>query len=233
MREMPDKCVDLVLTDPPYGITALSWDKAIDASLFWKEVYRVSKDNAAFVLTASQPFTTDLINSNRDHFRYEVIWEKTKFSNPLVANNQILKIHENILIFYRKQPVYNPQKTHGRPYYDSVRPGGLECQGHGGRIKKQIINNGDRYPTSVLKIPNPNNDTIHPTQKPTELFSYFIKTFTDDGGIVLDPFCGSGTIAISCINLERQYIGIEISPEYVHAAQTRIERATAQKRLFV
>ena len=223
MPTLADKSVDMILCDLPYGTTACKWDTVIPFEPLWKEYKRLIKDNGAIVLTASQPFTTDVINSNRDDFRYEVIWEKSLFSNPFMARKQILKKHENVLIFYKRQPTYNPQMEAGEPYTDKVRPGCLQIQGAKGRMKLAINNEGTRYPTSVLRFRNGNNGNLHPTQKPVALFEYLIRTYTNEGDTVLDNCAGSFTTAIACMNTNRKYICIEKDKKYFEIGKNRIE----------
>jgi site-specific DNA-methyltransferase (adenine-specific) len=222
MKDIPDGSIDMILCDLPYGTTACKWDTIIPFEPLWEQYKRIIKDNRAIVLTASQPFTSALVMSNLKWFRYEIIWEKTLFSNPFMAKKQILKKHENILIFGKGIGIYNPQMEVGKPYSDKARPGGLQLQGAKGGIKLPIENNGTRYPTSVLKFSNGNNKNVHPTQKPVALFEYLIKTYTNEGMSVLDNCMGSGTTGVACKNINRNFIGIELDPEYFKIAEKRI-----------
>ena len=224
MKLIPDKSVDMILCDLPYGTTKCKWDIIIPFVPLWDEYERIIKDNGAIVLTASQPFTTELIMSNRKLFRYEIIWEKTLFTNFASVKKQPAKKHENIVIFYKKQPTYNPQMQVGEPYKDKVRSRSMGVTGNAVPNKKAINNNGTRYPSSVIKFSNGNNGNIHPTQKPVALFEYLIKTYTNEGDTVLDNCMGSGTTAIACINTNRNYIGFELSEEYCKIAEERIRK---------
>ena len=231
MPAIPDQSVDMILCDLPYGITACEWDNVIPFEPLWEQYKRIIKPRGAIVLTASQPFTSKLVCSNLDWFRYEWIWEKTVFGNPFALKYQPARLHETVLIFGKESPKYNPQMKKGAPYQDKARPGGLQNQDSEGGTKKAIDNKGTRHPSSVVKIANPNNHTIHPTQKPVDLFAYLIRTYTDEGDTVLDNCIGSGTTGVAALNTGRNFIGIEQSPEYVEIARKRIARETRQERL--
>lgn len=221
MQRIPDKSIDMILCDLPYGTTRCKWDVLIPFAPLWKQYERIIKDNGAIVLTGSQPFTTDLINSNRKLFRYEIIWHKTMSTGFLNANKQPLKAHENICIFYKKQPIYNPQKT----FKDVPDKGRVRMQTANRAAQYGAFNNGtytddgSRFPNSVLAISNWNgalfgntdNATKHHTQKPVALFEWLIKTYTNEGMLVLDNCMGEGTTAKACINTGRGYIGFEIN----------------------
>ena len=174
MKKIPSNSIDLVLTDPPYGITACEWDKPIDLEKFWVEIKRIIKPNGAIVMTASQPFTTDLINSNREMFKYELIWDKKNISNPLLCKKQPLKKHENILIFYNNQPIYNPQMTTGKMRDKAGKRYGKisnETQNGAFNLFANTSNVNDQYyPKSIVEISNAvQKGKLHPTQKPTSL----------------------------------------------------------------
>lgn len=225
MREIPDRSVDMILCDLPYGTTACKWDSVIPFEPLWAQYERVIKGNGAIVLTASQPFTTVLANSNLRLFRYAWVWEKEQGVNFLMAKKQPLKVHEDILVFYKKQPTYNPQMTKGMPYISGKGDSGDVT----GRVKKiQTKNEGTRYPRSVIKF---NREVgLHPTQKPVALFEYLIRTYTNEGEVVLDNCIGSGTTAVAAINTGRQFIGIEREPEYVEIANKRIAEELAKRK---
>lgn len=230
MKRMEDKSVDLVLTDPPYGITACKWDKVPDLEVLWKEFKRIGKDNCAYVLTASQPFTSALVMSNIKMFKYEWIWNKRKAGNFAIGNKQPLKIHENILVFYKNQPIYNPQKIQllkeNKRYLGKKSQNIDNAIGIKGAIKYAENYEPDKLlPVSIqeFKKDNYKNNVLHPTQKPVALFEYLIKTYTNEGDLVYDGFMGSGTTAVACIDLKRNWIGSEISPEYCKIANERIK----------
>ena len=215
-----DGSVDMILCDLPYGTTKCKWDTPLPLDKLWTEYKRVIKDNGAIVLTASQPFTTRLISSNYDMFRYEWIWEKSNGGGFFLAKKLPLKRHENILIFYDKLPEYNPQKTKGTPYFNKTSWVGESIFGQ--TVVEWITeNDGSRYPTSILKF---NNDTgLHPTQKPVALFEYLIKTYTNEGDLVLDNCAGSGTTGVACQNLNRDCILIEKEAEYCQIIRERMQ----------
>jgi site-specific DNA-methyltransferase (adenine-specific) len=224
MTRIPDKSVDMILCDLPYGTTACKWDTIIPFEPLWVEYERIIKPNGAIVLTASQPFTSALIMSNPSLFRYEIIWKKTVASNFALAKKQPLKRHENVVLFYKKQPTYNPIMRDGEPYIDNRNDGERNnFVGEKSVVKRQpIVNKGERYPDTVVEYSNGNNKRLHPTQKPVALFEYLIKTYTNEGDVVLDNCIGSGTTAIAAINTNRQFIGIEREPAYVATANKRI-----------
>jgi site-specific DNA-methyltransferase (adenine-specific) len=223
MKDIPDKSVDMILCDLPYGTTACKWDTIIPFEPLWEQYKRIIKDNGAIVLTASQPFTSALVMSNVKMFRYEIIWEKERPTNIFFVKKQIAKVHENICIFYKHQPTYNPQmeKSMGvnRKLYD-----GNESKTHP-RQKYQSSDDYNyeiRYPRSVQKINRQNLIANHPTQKPVALFEYLIKTYTNEGDLVLDNCAGSGTTGVACKNLNRNYILIEKEPEYIEIINKRL-----------
>jgi site-specific DNA-methyltransferase (adenine-specific) len=214
---IPDKSVDMILCDLPYGTTACKWDSIIPFDKLWNQYKRIIKDNGAIVLTASQPFTSELIHSNLKMFKYEWIWEKEQGVNFLLAKKQPMKVHENICVFYKKQCTYNPQFNIGKPYISGK---GTSGDVTGNVIKKQTVNNGKRYPRSVQRF---NREVgLHPTQKPVALFEYLIKTYTNEGETVLDNCIGSGTTAIACMNTNRNYIGFEMDTKYFDIAIKRV-----------
>jgi site-specific DNA-methyltransferase (adenine-specific) len=223
MQHIPDKSVDMVLCDLPYGTTACEWDKVLPLDELWKQYKRILKEDGVVVLTASQPFTTDLINSNRDWFRYCWIWDKVLHSNPLIGNIQPLRVHEDIVVFYKRQPTYIPQKTQGKK---RVAGKNHESETKG---KTTIIANGNELglnnPTTIITFSNANKKGItHPTQKPVPLFRYLIKTYTNEGELVLDNCIGSGTTAVACKQTNRNFIGIELNQEYVDIANQRLKQ---------
>ena len=234
LKQLPDNSVDLVLTDPPYNMTACEWDKPIDFQELWKELKRVGKENCAFVFTASQPFTTDLINSNREMFKYEIIWCKGKGSNFALVKKQPLKIHENIIVFQNKMN-YNPQmeKVKGkirdqkkeveeREWRGANRPSDIN---YFKRIKYSDDYNPEvTYPKSILYFPNhlEKHYKLHPTQKPTSLFEWLIKSYSNENQLVLDCFVGSGTTAVASKKLNRNFICSDINEEYVRIANSRL-----------
>jgi site-specific DNA-methyltransferase (adenine-specific) len=229
MSTLPDGCVDMVFADLPYGTTQNSWDSLIPFDKLWEAYTRVVKEDGAIVLTAQPPFDKVLACSNLKDFRYEWIWEKNKATGHLNAKKMPMKAHENVLVFYRKLPTYNPQKTVGHKPMNAVLPRDHipepDKKRNYNHVDKRLGNVGggtDRYPRDVLYFPVINNDDplkFHPTQKPVSLIEYFIKTYSNPGDTILDNCMGSGSTCIACINTEREYIGIEFGEEYYNLAQ--------------
>ena len=221
MQQFAEKSFDAVITDPPYGITSCKWDTDINLEELWYCLKKLGKDNCAYIFTTAQPFTSKLVMSNLKCFRYEWIWEKTLFSNFALVKKQPAKLHENILVFYKKQPIYNPQMQEGKPYTDKPRKRTMGIIDDAIGIKKAIENKGERYPSSVQKYSNGNNGTKHPTQKPLELMKYLIKTYSNENDMVLDNTMGSGTTCLASKELNRKFIGIEKEPKYYEIACQR------------
>ena len=223
LRSIPDGSVDLVLTDPPYGTTACKWDKVVPFEKLWAEYERVLKPGAACVVFGSEPFSTRLRQSNLGNFKYDWVWEKEQGANFMNVKFQPYKVHEIISVFYADRVHYNPQMTPGKPYKSGK---GTSGDITGNVVKVQTTNQGTRYPRSVVKF---NTDkakgSLHPTQKPLALIEYLIKTYSDEGAVVLDTFMGSGTTAVACIKTGRNYIGFELSKEYHAIAEKRIAEA--------
>ena len=224
MKYIDDKSIDMILCDLPYGTTKCKWDIVIPFEPLWEQYERIIKDNSAIVLFGSQPFTSALVMSNLKLFKYEWIWQKTLATNFMLVKKQPAKKHENILVFYKKQPTYNPQMEIGKPYKDKPRKRTVGIHGNAETIKKAINNEGTRYPSSVQLFSNGNNGNVHPTQKPVELCEYLIKTYTSENELVLDNCIGSGTTAIACINTNRNYIGFELDNTYYEIAKNRINK---------
>ena len=221
MSEIPDGSVDMVLCDLPYGTTQNKWDSVIPFGPLWDHYWRVAKPNAAVVLTASQPFTTSLINSCSRDFRYCLVWDKTKSGNFALAKKQPMKSHEDVAVFYRKHPVYNPQmEQRGR----IRKKGGGDASTNTG-ITPTVSFNNVYYPKSIMTFSTGSRkDQTHPTQKPVALFEYLIRTYTDPGHTVLDNCAGSGTTAIAAERTGRRWICIEREPTYYYPACGRVWR---------
>ena len=219
MKDIPDKSVDMILCDLPYGTTANKWDTVIPFEPLWEQYERVVKDNGAIVLTANQPFTTELIASNRKSYKYVWYWEKTKPSNHLNAKKQPLRTVEDIVVFYKKQPTYNPKMTKRERPIIGKDTGSQKTYGKtkGGYSKEY----SHKYPINLLRFPR--DKQVHPTQKPVKLMEYLIKTYTNEGETVLDNCMGSGTTGVACRQLDRKFIGIELDETYFNLAKERIE----------
>jgi site-specific DNA-methyltransferase (adenine-specific) len=211
--------VDLVLCDLPYGTTQNKWDSVLSLGTLWREYYRVAKMAAAFVFTAAQPFTTSLVGSNLRHFKYAWIWRKQQGTGFLNAKKQPLRNHEDIAVFYRAQPTYNPQMRTGfKPY---VCKSGNPTSNYGEQVSVITESNGERYPLTVVDFAY-DGGKDHPTQKPVALMEYLIKTYTNPGDTVLDNCMGSGTTGVACVNTGRSFIGIEKDANYFAIAERRI-----------
>ena len=226
MKNIPDKSIDMILADLPYGTTACKWDTIIPFEPLWEQYKRIIKDNGAIVLTASQPFTTDVINSARDIFRYEIIWERALSGNPFLVKKQPLKVHENVLVFYKKFGIYNPQMTKGKMRNKKITGAFRE-------IEPQDNITDLYYPRSVKYFDNADRkNKVHPTQKPVALMEYLIKTYTNEGDTVLDNCMGSGTTGVACKLLNRNFIGIELDKGYFEIAKQRIENNKEQLKFI-
>lgn len=219
MKDIPDKSIDLVLTDPPYGVTGLEWDN--DKTEWMNDILRISKKDSAIVVFGTQPFTSKIIYEYRKHFRYCWVWNKKIAGNPLIAKYQPLKIHEDIIVFSKK--------THS--YYPIMIQGTMRKKGGG---KSNLLSmqmsetvNDNYYPTSILEFSNSKRGQ-HPTEKPVELIKYLVQTYSKENDLILDPFLGSGTTAVACKQLKRNFIGIEISEKYCEIARQRLR----QEQLF-
>lgn len=219
MKDIPDGSVDMILADLPYGTTACKWDTIIPFEPLWEQYKRIIKPNGAIVLTASQPFTSALVMSNPKMFRYDLKWIKKAGTGFYNAKRMPLRAHEDILIFYKELPLYNPQKTPGKPY---VQKRGSASDVYRGKDLSVTVSDGARYPLSWTEFKRDKEKT-HPTQKPVALFEYLIKTYTNEGDLVLDNVAGSGTTGVACQNLNRNFILMEQEPEYVEIIKQRLE----------
>ncbi len=223
MKDIPDKSIDMILCDLPYGTTACKWDVIIPFEPLWEQYNRIIKDNGAIVLTASQPFTSALVMSNPNIFKYEWIWDKRNISNPFLAKYQPLKQHESILVFGKGTVNYYPIMTPRdkvRKYKDKY--GGGEAFNKKGTGEKEYTLKF-KYPKSILEYTNAiQKGKVHPTQKPVALLEYLIKTYTNENELVLDNCMGSGSTGVACVNTNRNFIGIELDEKYFKIAKERI-----------
>ena len=226
MKDIPNKSIDMILCDLPYGTTQCKWDSIIPFKPLWEQYNRIIKDNGAILLFSSQPFTSSLIMSNIKMFKYEWIWQKTHPKGHLNAKKMPMRAHENIEVFYRKPPTYNPQMTHGHKKKKEKTNYIRESNGdscYGREVRNTSYDSTDRYPLDVQVFSNGNQSKkMHPTQKPVELLEYLIKTYTNEGDLVLDNCMGSGTTGVACCNLNRRFIGIEKEDIYFQIAKERI-----------
>ena len=210
MKQLPEKSIDMVLCDLPYGTTQNKWDSVIPLGGLWQQYRRIVKDDGAIVLTSQGMFTAELMVSNPKMFRYKWIWEKSKSTNFLNAKKQPLRKHEDVCVFYRRQPVYHPQMIDGLPYDKGIRKNQLSGS-YGDFQPVHVHSDGKRYPTDIIyfKTAESEGKVFHPTQKPVELGRYFVRTYTNPGDIVLDNTSGSGSFLVAALLEGRNFIGIE------------------------
>jgi len=226
MKSIPDGSIDAIITDPPYGTTACKWDSVIPFTLMWQQLNRIIKPNGAIIFTATQPFTSLLVSSNLKHFKYEWIWKKKNPKGFLNAKKMPLKNVENVLVFYKSVPTYNPQgiiSVDKKRINDNSKNGinGTGISSHnGGKMKGEYTQEFSNYPTQILEFGS--EQGLHPTQKPVELMEYLIKTYTNENETVLDFTMGSGTTGVACVNTNRKFIGIEMDDNYFEIAKNRI-----------
>jgi site-specific DNA-methyltransferase (adenine-specific) len=228
MKSIPDCSIDMILCDLPYGTTKCKWDTIIDLKMLWLQYERIIKDNGAIILTAQTPFDKVLGASNLKLLKYEWIWEKTSATGHLNSKKMPMKAHENILVFYKNPPVYNYQKTEGHKRKVSRAEHKINCK------ESEVYNKGqklttydstERYPRSVLKFASDKQKSkLHPTQKPLDLMKYFIKTYSNEGDIVLDNCAGSGTTGEACIETNRNFILIENEDKYIKIIKDRLNK---------
>lgn len=224
MKEIQSGSVDMVMTDPPYGTTACKWDSIIPLEPMWEQLKQVIKPNGAIVMTASQPFTTALIASNMDQFKYVWQWKKSNLTNFLNAKKQPLRCFEDVVVFCGGQSTYNPQmvETGNRKVSRRV---GTKTSVYGKADKETFYDSSSRYPTQLIEMANRVDGKHHPTQKPVALMEYLIKTYTNEGETVLDFTMGSGSTGVAAVNTNRRFIGIELNLDYFNIALERIEAA--------
>lgn len=231
MKQIPDGSVDMILCDLPYGTTACKWDVVIPFEPLWEHYWRVLKKNGAVLLFGNEPFSSRLRLSSIEGYRYDWVWEKERGNGFANAKKQPLKAIENIMVFYKKPPTYNPQMTPLKKPYKHVLPVSNSESHQYGCVKaasgeRKVKEYTHSYPKNILKISREHNTkTVHPTQKPVQLLEYLIKTYTNEGEVVLDNCMGSGSTGVACINTNRRFIGIEKDAKYFDIAQKRIEGA--------
>ena len=236
MKQLPDNSIDMVLCDLPYGTTQNKWDSVIPLDELWKQYRRIVKDEGAIVLTSQGMFTAELMVSNPKMFRYKWVWEKSKSTNFLNAKKQPLRKHEDVCVFYKKQPVYHPQMIEGEPYDKGVRKNQLSGS-YGDFQPVHVHSDGKRYPTDIIyfKTAESEGKVFHPTQKPVELGRYFVRTYTNPGDIVLDNTSGSGSFLVAALLEGRNFIGIEKNEnvalfkkddiDYIQVTKQRLQQA--------
>ena len=234
MQNIPDKSIDMICADLPYGTTACKWDVVIPFEPLWAQYKRIIKDNGAIVLMCGEPFTSQLINSNLHMFKYKWIWDKKFAGNFVTANKRPLNTFEEIVVFYNNQPTYNPQKTkRDKPIISGKRchPRNRTGTEENVTYKAEKKTYDDKHPTTIISIPRQiGKGTSHPTEKPIELMEYLIKTYTNEGETVLDNTCGSGSTGVAAVNTNRNFIGIEMDDKYFEIAKNRIEQTIKNKK---
>lgn len=236
MQNIPDGSVDMILADLPYGTTQNKWDSIIPMDELWKQYKRIVKDDGAIVLFGSQPFTSVLITSNLKMYKYDWVWKKNKFTNFLNAKRQPMRAFETISVFYKKQPTFNRIPHRDGVHKSFVKPKDTEHAGNYGAHSKKgkdCIESKIKAAIDVLEIecvhPQSKEYIKHPTQKPTALLEYLVKTYTNEGETILDNTMGSGTTAIACMNTNRRFIGIELDEHYFAIAKKRVEEKRKEK----
>lgn len=241
MKDIPDKSIDAIITDPPYGTTTCKWDSVIPFDKMWKQLNRIIKPNGAILLFGQEPFSSFLRCSNINNYRYDWIWDKVSTTNFANAKKMPLSCYEVISVFYKSLPTYNPQMTDAKS--DRIRPiskpkeNTSETNKQASGKTRQYSENYDntkRFPRKIIEVScrlaecNSLN-RVHPTQKPELLMEYLIKTYTNDNEVVLDFTMGSGTTGVACVNTNRNFIGMELDDKYFEIAKKRIEKAIAEK----
>ena len=231
MKDIPDKSIDMILCDLPYGTTACKWDTIIPFEPLWEQYERIIKDNGVIALFGSEPFSSELRLSNKSDYKYDIYWVKEKPTNFMQVKKRVGKLTENICVFYKKQCTYNPQmvkhngkKVTNKPSEKNAKFKSVVASNSPTLSIKPYEDTGYRYPCDILNINREKlGSTIHPTQKPVALVEYLIKTYTNENELVLDNCMGSGTTGVACVNTNRNFIGIELDETYFNIAKERIE----------
>ena len=230
MKGIPNGSIDCIITDLPYGLTQNSFDKPLPFDLLWKQYKRIIKNNGAIILFAQGKFYIDLVNSNRNLFRYDLVWNKQLTSGFLNAKRMQLRQHEQIAVFYKKLPTYNPQFSKGKPLHSkgtAYKNKSIKNQNYGNfkMVDDSRAGSDQKYPTSIICCQKPHpSKAQHRTEKPVDLLEYLIKTYTNEGETVLDNCMGSGTTGVACVRTKRNFIGIEINEDCFYTAKNRIEK---------
>ena len=228
MKNIPDKSIDMILCDLPYQRTQNKWDIMIPIDKLWEQYNRIIKDNGCIALFSDGMFMAELMISNKKMWKYNLVWDKILPSGFLNANRMPLRSHEEICIFYKKQPTYNPQKVKGKPNHSKGKLKDYQNNNYG---KFEVVDNskelGDmKHPVSILSFSKPHPSvSVHPTQKPIEVCEYLIKTYTNEGDLVLDNCMGSGSCGVACLKTNRNFLGMELDEDYFNIAKERINNA--------
>lgn len=234
LGKVKDQSVDLILTDPPYGVTTIEWDKVVPFDKLWLEFNRVLKPSGCALIFGVGVFTAKLILSNEKQYKQTLIWDKNKCGSPGLAKIRPMQVTEDIVVFSKGRYTYNPQMQKGEPFArKSSKEEGYtsRCNTHGYGMKpvKEIVNTGTRYPKNIISISRDFSaqQQVHPTQKPVPLMQYLIKTYSNEGEVILDCFMGSGSTGVACMNTNRKFIGVELDEGYFNIAKQRIESVNA------
>lgn len=231
MPNIPDKSINLIVGDLPYGLTNAEWDKKLPLEPLWEHYNRVIKDNGVIVLFGMEPYSSELRLSNINAYKYDWIWNKHKASNFLNAKKRPLQVHETISVFYKDFGTYNPQKKTGQRKKHSFRKAESQCELYNKTSKSNLYDSSERYPNSILDFStDTQKSALVTTQKPLALYEFLIRTYTNRGDVVLDNCMGSGTTCVACINTERHYIGFELKEDRFTIADTRIQKAIKEKK---
>lgn len=241
MQDIPDKSIDMILSDPPYACLnrsnkAARWDKEINLQDLWKQYERIIKDNGAILLFGQGMFGAKLMMSNPKLFKYDIVWNKVRKTGFLNAKKMPMRQHEQILVFYKKLPTYNPQKVKCEPHQRNHSRGSKNetNRTYGNYGKAEDIITDEKYPSSIITFPKGHGkeDWLHPTAKPIELLRYLIRTYSNEGDLVLDNFAGSGSTCIAAIKENRKFIGMEIDDHFFEVAEERIKNELREPKLF-
>ena len=225
MNNIPDKSIDMILCDLPYGTTKCKWDIVIPLDKLWEQYNRIIKDKGAILLFGSEPFSSKLRISNLRMYKYDLIWKKTKAQGFLNSKKMPLKDYENICVFYKRLPVYNPQGIIYGNFQNDRKSKYSKGEDIYGKEKEFGISHMSNFPKQIIEFSNPSGKgQLHPTQKPVDLLEYLIKTYTQDGEVILDNCMGSGSTGVASLNLHRKFIGIELDENYFNIAKERIEK---------
>ena len=240
MKSIPDKSVDVILCDLPYGSTPLSWDRQLDITLLWNEYKRIRKDTTPILLFGQEPFSSLLRCSNIDEFKYDWYWKKEQFTNVFQIRKRPGKNIEIISVFYKAQCLYKPQKYKhlGKPVTNKIKNSTFDVTMAGKKdtsfLRKEYIDDGTRYPSQILEVHKKyKQKNVHPTQKPIELLEYLILTYSNEGDTILDNCMGSGSTGVACMNTGRKFIGIEKEETYFNIAESRIKEASNNLNKFM
>ena len=234
MKNIPDESIDLILCDLPYEVTRNKFDKRLPFNLLWKQYERVIKNNGAILLFAQGVFYVDLVNSNRKWYRYDLVWDKKLTSGFLNANRMPLRKHEQIAVFYKKLPTYNPQFSKGKPLHSKgsaykIKPVKNQNYGEFKASDDSRAGSEQKHPTSIISYQKPHpSKALHRTEKPVDLLEYLIKTYTNKKETVLDNCMGSGSTGVACLNTNRNFIGMELDGNYFNIAKERINNAVEE-----